>query len=651
MGDQGEAIKSITDNFSGGGLKRQTLLGVTGSGKTFTFSKVIEGLGIPALIITHNKTLAGQLYTELSGFFPENKVCYYVSYFDYYQPEAYIPQSDTYIEKDSSINEDIDRMRLETITSLLTRRDVIVVASVSAIYGVGSPRDYKDSSVVITTGGSGDKMDILRSLVDIFYERNDVGFYKGNIRTKGDVIDIYPPYENNPIRVTLWGDEIDGIYFFDNLTGKPIRAVDRAEIFPARYFITKEENLKRSLSLIEREMREQVALFESGGKLLEAQRLEMRTKYDLEMLEKLGYCSGIENYSRYLTGREEGERPFVLLDYFPEDFLMIIDESHMSLPQIRGMYNGDRARKTKLVEFGFRLPSALDNRPLYFEEFDSIIDRTLYVSATPGDYESEVSGAVVEQVIRPTGLLDPVIEVRRTEGQVFDLMAEAEKVIARGDKILVTTLTKKMAEDLTSYLKEKGFKADYLHSEIHTFERIEILNALRSGEFDILVGINLLREGLDLPEVSDVFILDADKEGFLRSHRSLTQIAGRVARNVNGRVIMYADSITDSMRKAIDETSRRRAIQHAFNEKHGIVPKTIIKDIKFSTMLNEKRSDKQKGFEFDTKKLPREEIPAAIEQLTDLMKAKSEQLLFEEAASVRDKVFELRKRWEEEIKI
>ncbi len=651
MGDQGTAIKKITGNYRDSGDVRQTLLGVTGSGKTYTFSKVIEGVGKPALIITHNKTLAGQLYTELSGFFPENKVCYYVSYFDYYQPEAYIPQSDTYIEKDSSINEDIDRMRLEAITSLLTRDDVIVVASVSAIYGVGSPKDYKESSVTIEKGAFAGKMDILRALVDIFYERNDVGFYKGNIRAKGDVVDIYPPYENNPIRIALWGDEVDEIYYFDNLTGRAVKSLDSVEIFPARYFITKEENLKRSLTLIEREMEQQVAAFEAEGKLLEAQRLRMRTKYDLEMLEKIGYCSGIENYSRYLTGREEGERPFVLLDYFPEDFLMIIDESHMSLPQIRGMYNGDRARKLKLVEFGFRLPSALDNRPLYYEEFDSIIGKTLYVSATPGDYETDVSMDVVEQIIRPTGLLDPVIEVRKTEGQVFDIMAEAEKIIARGDKILVTTLTKKMAEDLTSFLKERGFKADYLHSEIHTFERIETLNALRSGDFDILVGINLLREGLDLPEVSDVFILDADKEGFLRSYRSLIQIAGRVARNVNGRVIMYADNITDSMRKAMDETSRRREIQHAFNEKHGITPKTIRKEIKFSTILSEKRKDKGGGVEINTKAVKHDEIPALIEELTEVMKQKSEQLLFEDAAKIRDKIFELRKKWEREIKL
>jgi excinuclease ABC subunit B len=652
MGDQVEAIEALVSNFKAGRGKSQTLLGVTGSGKTFTFSKVIERMGVPTLIITHNKTLAGQIYTELTGFFPENKVCYYVSYYDYYQPEAYIPQSDTYIEKDASINEDIDRMRLETITSLLTRRDVIVVASVSAIYGVGSPRDYKASSVRIKKGSHIDKMDLLRDLIAVFYERNDIGFYKGDVRSKGDIIDIYPPYENNPIRVSLWGDEVDGLYTFENLTGAPVAALDEVEIFPAKYFITSEENLKRSLSLIEKEMVAQVSLFREQGKLLEAQRLEMRTKYDLEMLENLGYCSGIENYSRYLTGREEGERPYVLLDYFPEEYLMIIDESHISLPQIRGMYNGDRARKQKLVDFGFRLPSALDNRPLYFTEFESMLDRTLFVSATPADYEKEASSAVVEQIIRPTGLLDPAIEVRPTEGQIYDLMEEARSIIERGEKILVTTLTKKMAEDLTAFLKEKGFKAEYLHSEIHTFERIETLNSLRLGDFDILVGINLLREGLDLPEVSTVFILDADKEGFLRSFRSLIQISGRVARNVNGHVIMYADKMTDSMRAAIDETARRRAIQEAFNEEHGITPRTIKKEIRFSTLLQEKRRDREeKGFSFDTEKVPYDAIPAVIEELTELMKAKSEQLLFEEAAKVRDTIFQLRKKFEERIKI
>ncbi|HDS02974.1 MAG TPA: excinuclease ABC subunit UvrB [Firmicutes bacterium] len=651
MGDQGEAIESLVTRFQQG-QKTQTLLGVTGSGKTFTFSKVIERMGVPTLIMTHNKTLAGQIYTELTGFFPENKVCYYVSYYDYYQPEAYIPQSDTYIEKDASINEDIDRMRLEAITSLLTRRDVIVVASVSAIYGVGSPQDYKASSLRIRKGVSYDKMDLLRDLIGIFYQRNDIGFYKGEVRTKGDIIDIYPPYENNPVRVALWGDEVDDLYYFDNLTGSPLAALDEVEIFPAKYFVTSEENLKRSLSLIRQEMEERVSLFREEGKLLEAQRLEMRTKYDLEMLENMGYCSGIENYSRYLTGRAEGERPYVLLDYFPGEFLMIIDESHISLPQIRGMYNGDRARKQKLVDFGFRLPSALDNRPLYFEEFESMLDKALFVSATPGDYEKEKSTSVVEQIIRPTGLLDPVIEVRPTEGQVYDLMTEAREIINRGDKILVTTLTKKMAEDLTAFLKEKGFKADYLHSEIHTFERIETLNSLRLGEFDVLVGINLLREGLDLPEVSTVFILDADKEGFLRSFRSLIQISGRVARNSNGHVIMYADRITDSMKAAIDETSRRRSVQEDFNRKHGITPQTIRKAVSFSTLLQEKRRDKKdKGFVLDTEKVPPESIPEAIETLTELMKIKSEQLLFEEAAKVRDAIFDLRKKFEERMKI
>lgn len=647
MGDQGEAITSITDNFNKG-VKRQVLLGVTGSGKTYTFSKVIESINQPTLIMTHNKTLAGQIYTELCGFFPENKVCYYISYYDYYQPEAYIPQTDTYIEKDASINVDIDRMRLETITSLLTRKDVIVVASVSAIYGIGSPRDYEAGAVTFSKGQIIDKMHILRKLTHIFYERNDIDFSKSTIRSKGDIIDVFPPYENNPLRIALWGDEIESIYYFEHLTGKPLKACDTISVYPAKYFVTSDANLKRSITQITEELEAQVTFFNEQQKLIEAQRIDMRTRYDLQMLSAVGYCNGIENYSRYLTGRQQGETPYVLLHYFPKDYLLIIDESHISVPQIRGMYNGDRSRKEKLVNFGFRLPSALDNRPLYYEEFDRLNDKVLYVSATPADYEVGVSSAVVEQIIRPTGLLDPVIEVRPTEGQVYDIMEEAKKVIARGEKVLITTMTKRMSEDLTEFLKQHGMKAEYLHSEVETFDRIATLNNLRMGVNDILVGINLLREGIDLPEVSLVAIFDADKEGFLRSTRSLIQIMGRAARNANGRVILYADGITDSMSAAIETTNKRRLIQEAFNKKYGITPQTIKKDIKFSTLLQEKKEAKKGTSQFDTKKIERNEIPDAIEKLSDQMREKSEQLLFEDAAKIRDIIFELRKRWDTE---
>ncbi|TYB30335.1 MAG: excinuclease ABC subunit UvrB [Candidatus Mcinerneyibacterium aminivorans] len=651
LGDQPKAIEKLTKNYNRD-RKRQTLLGVTGSGKTFTFSKVIENLNRPTLVLSHNKTLAGQLYTELKGFFPDNKVCYYVSYFDYYQPEAYVPQTDTYIEKDSSINEDIDRMRLEAITSLLTRNDVIVVASVSAIYSVGAPGDYKRGAVVLQNNSKIKKMELIRKFIDIYYERNDMGFFKGDIRSQGDTVDVFPPYENNPVRITMWGDEIDSIYYFDYLTGKKIEEVDSVRIFPATYYVTSERDINKVIAKIKKEMKERVAELEKKDKILEAQRLKMRTNYDIEMLQEIGYCKGIENYSRYLTGREEGERPFVLLDYFPDDYLTIIDESHMTVPQIHGMYRGDRARKEKLVEHGFRLPSALDNRPLTFDEFDKLLDKVMYVSATPADYEREISDNIVEQIVRPTGLLDPEVEVRETEGQIYDLMEEAKKTIKNDEKILVTTLTKKMAEDLTSFLKEKGLKAEYLHSEIGTMERIETLNDLRTGKYDIIVGINLLREGMDLPEVSRVMILDADKEGFLRSYRALIQVGGRAARNVNGRVIMYADKITDSMQKMIDETNRRRKIQKKFNEEHNIEPKTIQKEVKYSSLLEYRSSDREKKkYKFNVDNIDHESIPKMIEELRSLMQEKSDKLLFEEAAEIRDQIYKLKEKWEEDIRI
>lgn len=651
LGDQPKAIKNLVNNFKKN-YKRQTLLGVTGSGKTFTFANVINRLNKPTLVLSHNKTLAGQLYTELKGFFPDNKVCYYVSYFDYYQPEAYVPQTDTYIEKDSSINEDIDRMRLEAITSLLTRNDVIVVASVSAIYSVGSPKDYKKGAVTFKIDQNISKMDILRKVINIEYERNDVNFYKGNVRSQGDIVDIFPPYENNPIRITMWGDEIDEIYYFDYLNGTELEQLENIKIYPATYYITTDDNLHNIIAKIKKELKNQTDYFEKNDKLLEAQRLKMRTQYDIEMLQEIGYCKGIENYSRYLTGREKGERPFVLLDYFPDDYLTIIDESHMTIPQIHGMYRGDRARKKRLVEHGFRLPSALDNRPLKFDEFDKILNEVMYVSATPADYEKTVSDEIVEQIVRPTGLLDPKVEVRKTEGQVYDLMSEAKKVIKRNEKILVTTLTKKMAEDLTNFLKENDMRAEYLHSEIDTMQRIEKLNDLQHDKYDIIVGINLLREGMDLPKVSRVMILDADKEGFLRSYRALIQVGGRAARNVNGKVIMYADKVTDSMKRMIDETERRREIQKEFNRKHNIQPETIQKESKYSSLLeNISEKEEEKEYNINVNSVKQEEIPELIENLKELMKEKSDKLLFEEAAKIRDKIYELQKKWEDNIKI
>ena len=577
-GDQPKAIDQLTDGINRG-LKAQTLLGVTGSGKTFTMAKVIEKVQKPTLIIAHNKTLAAQLCNEFREFFPHNAVHYFVSYYDYYQPEAYVPQSDTYIEKDAAINEEIDRLRHAATSALFERRDVIIVASVSCIYGLGSPEDYMGLTLALKSGEFRDRDHILRRLVGIQYERNDIGFQRGTFRVRGDVIEIIPANSDNVIRIELFGDEVDRILELDPITGEVIAENNEVTIYPASHFVTSEEKLKRAIESIEAELEEQLALLKAENKLLEAQRLEQRTRYDLEMLEQMGFCRGIENYSRHLSGRAPGQMPSTLLDYFPKDYLMFIDESHVTIPQIRGMYHGDRSRKETLVKYGFRLPSALDNRPLTFSEFESHINQVVFVSATPGPYEIEHEQQRVEQILRPTGLVDPEIHVRPIKGQIDDLQDEIQKTIERGERVLITTLTKKMAEDLTDYFTEVGIKVRYLHSDIETWDRIEILRDLRKGEFDVLVGINLLREGLDLPEVSLVAILDADKEGFLRSERSLIQTIGRAARNVNGRVIMYADTITDSMEAAISETNRRRQLQMEHNRKHGITPETIKKEV------------------------------------------------------------------------
>ena len=577
QGDQKAAVETLSS-----GAKRgetfQTLLGVTGSGKTFTMANVIQSLQKPTLILSHNKTLAAQLYGEFKEFFPDNAVEYFISYYDYYQPEAYVPSSDTYIEKDMSINDEIEKLRLRATSSLLERTDVIIVASVSCIYGIGSPQDYRDSYVYLEKGMRVERNHILSRLVDMQYNRNDMDFKRATFRVRGDVIDIYPAYDDTFVRVELFGDEIDQISYLEPVSGKSIKKTQTAVIFPATHFVTSEHKLHNAILRIQQELEEQLGLFRSQGKLLEAQRLEQRTKYDIEMMLELGYCSGIENYSRHVDGRGEGERPSCLLDYFPPDFLMFIDESHVTLPQVRAMYNGDRARKTTLVEYGFRLPSALDNRPLKFEEFEGMLNQVIFVSATPSDYELQKSqGVIVEQIIRPTGLLDPIIEVRPVKNQIDDLIHEIRERVSKNERVLVTTLTKRMAEDLTEYLANLKIRVRYLHSEIDSLERVNILRDLRLAEFDVLVGINLLREGLDLPEVSLVAVIDADKEGFLRSERSLMQTAGRAARNVNGKVIFYADKITDSMKAVIDETNRRRNLQTEFNTEHGIEPRTIFK--------------------------------------------------------------------------
>lgn len=640
-GDQPQAIEKLVDSIHKGN-SRQTLVGVTGSGKTFTMAKVIEKLNRPALVISHNKTLAAQLYREFKEFFPENAVEYFVSYYDYYQPEAYVVSSDTYIEKDSSINDEIDRLRLAATAALMDRPDTIIVASVSCIYGLGSPDEYRNRIILIKPGMEIERSEFLRLLVDIQYERNDAEFGRSTFRVMGDVVEIHPAYAKNTIRVEFFGDEIDKITMLEAVSGRKIEEMERVLIFPAKHFLTSKNIIQTALKNIDNELQERLAYFKKDNKLLEAHRLESRTRYDMEMIQELGYCNGIENYSRHLTGRKEGDRPAVLLDYFPENFITFIDESHVTLPQIHGMYNGDRARKMTLVDYGFRLPSALDNRPLFFEEFDAMTRQAVYVSATPGDYELKVSQQVVEQIIRPTGLLDPEIEIRPSEGQVDDIISEIHLRVEAGERVLVTALTKKMSEDLAQYLSEMGIKVTYLHSEIETIERVEILRDLRLGQFDVLVGINLLREGIDLPEVSLVCILDAEKVGFLRSFRSLIQISGRAARHVNGKVIMYADKISDAMQMAIDETLRRRKIQLEYNEIHGITPTSIQKAI--GDILERKYQEEEQpdeSFDFNTfqqrfnLKL-KEDVLAMCDELEKKMYEYADNLDFEKAAQIRD---------------
>jgi excinuclease ABC subunit B len=640
-GDQPQAIAKLVKGLEEG-IREQTLLGVTGSGKTFTMANIIATRQVPTLVMAHNKTLAAQLFSEFKAFFPDNEVHYFVSYFDYYQPEAYIASSDTYIEKDSKINDEIDRLRHAATTALLTRRDTIIVASVSCIYGIGSPEDYADMSIVVTRGERRQQDKLIRLLTDIQYKRNDIDFHRGTFRVKGDVVDIFPAGNDVAYRVEFFGDEVDRITRIDPLTGEILTEPETFTIFPSSHYVTPKQKLERAITGIKQEFEERVEWFERQNKLLEAQRLSQRTKYDIEMLEETGFVKGIENYSRYLTNREPGEQPATLLDYFPDDFLLFIDESHQTIPQIRGMYNGDRARKEVLVEHGFRLPSALDNRPLTFAEFDRHINLAIYVSATPGDYELAQSPEPVQQIIRPTGLLDPMIDVRKTEGQVDDLIAEINKRVKRSQRVLVTTLTKRMAEDLSTYLQELGIKTAYIHSDIDTLERGDILKSLRIGEYDVLVGINLLREGLDLPEVSLVAIMDADKEGFLRSESALIQTIGRAARHVDGTVIMYADTITKSMQAAIDETNRRRTIQQEYNEKHSITPKSVESEIGegLRAIIPIKEDDKKP--KIDLNKIPKDEYKSLINDLTAQMELASANLEFEKAAELRDLILEIK---------
>lgn len=633
-GDQPEAIEKLVEGVEDG-LQSQVLLGVTGSGKTFTMANIIQKVNRPTLVIAHNKTLAAQLCNEFREFFPNNRVEFFVSYYDYYQPEAYIVSSDTYIEKDMAVNEEIDKLRNSATASLLERSDTIVVASVSCIYGLGNPEEYLNLQISLREGQQISRNEVMKNLIAIQYTRNEVDFHRTTFRAKGDVLDIFPANSSEiAIRVEFFGDEIDKIYEFEAVSGHVLSTLKHVSIYPASHYAVGSQRLKDALERIEADMREEVKVFEEQGKLIEAQRLKERVMYDLEMMREVGYCNGIENYSRYFDGRDIGDPPFTLMDYFPSGYLTLIDESHMTIPQIRAMYNGDRARKTSLVEYGFRLKAAFDNRPLNFTEFNQKLGQTVYISATPAKYELEKAGQVVEQIIRPTGLLDPIVEVVPTDGQIERLLFEVDKVIKKGNRVLVTTLTKKMAESLSAYLIEREIKTKYLHSEIDTMERIEILNGLRSGEFDVLVGINLLREGLDLPEVELVCILDADKEGFLRSEGALIQTIGRVARNSEGRVIMFADTITDSMRRAIDETSRRRKIQEEYNKAHNIIPKTIKKEVKNTLEITKKVT--ADGIE-------KKEVPKEIERLKGLMKVASSQLDFETAIELRNKIAELKK--------
>ncbi len=643
-GDQPQAIEKIAEGFQKG-LKFQTLLGVTGSGKTFTMANIIEKIQKPTLVIAHNKTLAAQLYNELKEFFPENAVEYFVSYYDYYQPEAYVPSTDTYIEKDSSVNDEIDKLRHSATAALVEREDVIVVASVSCIYGLGDPEEYYGMMLSLRPGMEKDRDEVLRALVEMQYDRNDLNFERGTFRVRGDVVEIFPiGSSEHAIRVEFFGDEIDRITEIDVLTGEIIGTRNHISIFPASHYVTAPEKMQLAIQRIEKELEERLAELKREDKLLEAQRLEQRTNYDLEMLREMGFCTGIENYSRHLSLREAGSTPFTLIDFFPEDFLIIADESHVSIPQIRAMYEGDRSRKTTLVDFGFRLPSALDNRPLKFAEFESKINQMLFVSATPSVYEKEHSQQTAEQIIRPTGLLDPEISVRPIHGQIDDLLAEVRRTTETGDKVLVTTLTKKMAERLTDYLREAGVRVRYLHSDIDTLERLEIIRDLRMDVFDVLVGINLLREGLDIPEVSLVAILDADKEGFLRSETSLIQTIGRVARNAKGRVIMYADVMTESMDRAITETNRRRCLQQAYNEEHGIIPQTIQKKVHDVIQITKAATEKQKfGLEKDPESMSEKELKQLIAKLDKEMKHAALELQFERAAELRDKILEIKK--------
>lgn len=641
QGDQPQAIKELVSGILEG-KHEQTLLGATGTGKTFTIANVIKEVNKPTLVLAHNKTLAGQLYGELKEFFPNNAVEYFVSYYDYYQPEAYVPSSDTYIEKESSVNDEIDKLRHSATSALLERRDVIVVASVSCIYGLVNPENYREHVLSLREGMEVERNQLLTRLVEMQFERNDIDFRRGSFRVRGDVVDIFPPgHDSSAIRVEFFGDEIEALKEIDVLTGEVKATVEHVPIFPAAHFVSNEDEISRAVSTIKAELKERLEELRENNQLLEAQRLEQRTNYDIEMLLEMGYCNGIENYSRHMDGRKPGEAPYTLLDFFPEDALYVVDESHITMSQIRAMFNGDRARKEQLIQYGFRLPSALDNRPLRFEEFEERIPQMIYVSATPGPYEMAHTTTVTEQIIRPTGLLDPLIEVRPINGQIDDLIREIHDRIEKNERVFITTLTKKMSEDLTDYLKEVGIRVKYLHSDIKTLERTEIIRNLRLGEFDVLVGINLLREGLDVPEVSLVAILDADKEGFLRSERSLVQTIGRAARNANGRVIMYADKITDSMKYAIDETNRRRSIQEAYNKEHGITPKTIHKNIRDLIAITH-AVEKEETTQTDFKQMTVQQRREAIEVMELEMRAAAKDLNFEKAAQLRDMILELR---------